>query len=224
MLRTLLTSILILSLVFSVAVWSKTPPKPIKPGEGGAPRFPDSLPYWRHDIRNPSNAIVTLETDSGKLTLELYRDVSPAHADSFLARCGDGFYDSTRFHRIIKDFMIQGGSPFHVGKKSVDYYLPNELNSLPHKFGTLSMASRGEPTTAQTQFFICTDRNAKTQYLDGKYVVFGQLLKGFDVLWAISRVPVEPVSKAPGAEKSLPTKDVWLIKAYRSDAEGNPLK
>ena len=197
----------------------------IKVAESGvAPKFPDSLPQMRHDIRNPNNAIVTLETDHGKIVLELYRDVAPAHADSFLARCEDGFYSGTKFHRIIKDFMIQGGNPFLVGKQSVTYYLPNELNPLPHKFGTLSMASRGAPTTAQTQFFICTDRNAKTTGLDGKYVAFGQLLKGFDVLWAISRVPVVAAKEFPGAEKSTPTQDVWLQKAYRSDAEGNPLK
>ena len=191
---------------------------------GAAPRFPDSLPQMKHEIRNPKNAIVTLETDFGKMVLELYRDVAPAHADSFLARCEDGFYSGTKFHRIIKTFMIQGGNPFLVGKQSVSYFLPNELNQLPHKFGTLSMASRGAPTTAQTQFFICTDRNPQTKALDGRYVVFGQVLKGFDVLWAISRVPVVAANNMPGGEKSQPTKDVWLQKAYRSDAEGNPLK
>ena len=196
----------------------------IKVAESGvAPKYPDSLPQMRHDIRDPKNAIVTLETDHGKIVLELYRDVAPAHADSFLARCDDGFYSGTKFHRIIKDFMIQGGNPFFVGKKSVAYYLPNELNKLPHKFGTLSMASRGAPTTAQTQFFICNDRNAKTSALDGRYVVFGQVLKGFDALWAIAHVPVES-SKQNITEISVPKADVWLQKAYRSDAEGNPLK
>jgi len=196
----------------------------IKAAESGiAPKYPDSLPMMRHDIRNPSNAIVTLETDHGKIVLELYRDVAPAHADSFLARCDDGFYSGTKFHRIIKDFMIQGGNPFFVGKQNVKYYLPNELNQLPHKFGTLSMASQGAPTTAQTQFFICTDRNVKTKALDGRYVVFGQVLKGFDALWALAHVPVQS-TKQNITEISVPKADVWLLKAYRSDAEGNPLK
>ena len=190
---------------------------------GAAPKVPDSLPMMRHDIRNPNNAIVTLETDHGKIVLELYRDVAPAHADSFLARCEDGFYSGTKFHRIIRDFMIQGGNPFLAGKPNVNYYLPDELNNLPHKFGTLSMASRGAPTTAQTQFFICNDRNAKTIALDRRYVVFGQVLKGFDALWAIAHVPVEQ-SKTSPPELSVPKKEVWLQKAYRSDAEGNPLK
>lgn len=224
MLRSL-SAVLLLFAIVSIASASEKGIPPAKVQEpGAAPRYPDSLPQMRFPIRNPANPIVTLETDFGKMTLELYRDVAPAHADSFLARCNDGFYSGTKFHRIIKDFMIQGGNPFLVGKTSVGYYLPNELNKLPHEFGTLSMASRGTPTTAQTQFFICTDRNTQTAFLDGKYVAFGHLLKGFDVLWAISRVPVVPVSEVAGAEKSLPAKDVWLRKAYRSDAEGNLLK
>jgi cyclophilin family peptidyl-prolyl cis-trans isomerase len=190
---------------------------------GAAPKTPDSLPMMRHDIRNPENAIVTLETDHGKIVIELYRDVAPAHADSFLARVNDGFYNGTKFHRIIRDFMIQGGNPFLVGKPNVTYYLPNEINDLPHRFGTLSMASRGAPTTAQTQFFICNNRNTSTSALDKHYVVFGQVIKGFDVLWAISHVPVLQTKTSP-PELSVPKKDVWLQKAYRSDAEGNPLK
>ncbi len=217
-------TIALLTVALAASVMAVTPPPRTGaiqlPGE--APKYPDSLPQWRHEIRNPKNTIVTLETDRGKLVLELYRDVAPAHADSFLARCNDGFYTGTKFHRIIKDFMVQGGNPFVVGKKNVEYYLPNELNDLPHEFGTLSMASRGSPETAQTQFFICTDRNTQTQYLDRKYVVFGHLLKGFDVLWSISRIPV--VKASPPAEESTPTKDCFVLKAYRSDAEGNPLK
>ena len=216
--------IIMLIAAMAVSVTAATPPPRNATTHlpGAAPKYPDSLPQWRHEIRNPKNNIVTLETDLGKLVIELYRDVAPAHADSFLARCNDGFYAGTKFHRIIKDFMIQGGEPFFVGKQAVKYYLPNELNALPHEFGTLSMASKGSPETAQTNYFICTDRNAQTQYLDGKYVVFGHLLKGYDVLWAISRIPV--VRATPGGEESQPTKDCFVIKAYRSDAEGNPLK
>ncbi len=183
----------------------------------------DSLAAMRHEIRDTANAIVALETDYGKMLVELYRDVAPAHADSFVARCDDGFYNGMKFHRIISDFMIQCGNPYLVGKKSVGYYLPNELNHLGHKFGTFSMASRGAPTTAQTQFFICMDRNRKTQGLDGRFVVFGQLLQGYDVLWNIGHVQVVE-SKAMHGEKSEPVKDVFLVKAYRADAAGKPLE
>jgi cyclophilin family peptidyl-prolyl cis-trans isomerase len=202
-----------LILVMAVAtVANAVPPKPA-----------DTLAEMRHEIRNEKNAIVTLETDLGNLVIELYRDVAPAHADSFLARVNDGFYSGTKFHRIIKKFMIQGGNPFLAGKPAVKYYLPNELSQLQHKFGTLSMASRGAPTTAQTQFFVCLGRNRSTTGLDNRYVVFGQLLQGFDVLHALGNTKVERSSKT-GTEVSSPVEDVNLIKAYRSDAEGKPLK
>jgi len=184
----------------------------------------DSLAAKRHPIRSKDNKIVTLETDFGKMVLELYRDVAPAHADSFLARCRDGFYSGTIFHRVVKDFMIQGGNHMPVGKSGVSYYLPDELNELPHEFGTISMASRGKPTTAQTQFFICLGRNRSTQSLDGNYVAFGHLLKGFDVLAKIGDVPVGPNKWMGGQEMSGPLTEVHLLKAYESDAEGNPLK
>jgi len=184
----------------------------------------DSLAAKRHPIRSKDNKIVTLETDFGKMVLELYRDVAPAHADSFLARCRDGFYSGTIFHRVVKDFMIQGGNHMPVGKSGVSYYLPDELNELPHEFGTISMASRGKPTTAQTQFFICLGRNRSTQGLDGNYVAFGHLLKGFDVLAKIGDVPVGPNKWMGGQEMSGPLTEVHLLKAYESDAEGNPLK
>ena len=184
---------------------------------------PESLADKRFPIRNKDNAIVTLETNHGNMIAELYRDVAPAHADSFLARCNDGFYSGTLFHRVVEHFMIQGGNPVPVGKKPVDYYLPNEINDLEHDFGALSMASRGDPTTAQTQFFVCLDRNRSTQSLDGRYVVFGHLLSGFDVLREIGSVPVQK-NKWQGGEMSGPVEDVILEKAYQSDAEGEPIE
>jgi len=182
----------------------------------------DTLASKRFEVRSTDNKIVTLETDFGNMTLELYRDVAPAHADSFLARCNDGFYSGTIFHRVVKNFMIQGGNPLPAGKQNVSYFLPNELNELQHDFGALSMASAGAPTTATTQFFVCLARNRSTEYLDGKYVVFGHLLKGFDVLRKIGDVPVE-ANKWQGGEMSGPVEDVHLIRGYESDAEGNPI-
>ena len=167
------------------------------------------------------NPYVTLHTSYGDMVLELYRDVAPAHADSFLARTNDGYYDNTIFHRVVKNFMIQGGNAQLVGKKGVDYYLPDETSDLPHVDGTLSMASRGAPTTAQTQFFICLGRNQSTSYLDKKYTNFGLLVKGFDVLHAIGKTPVKKGHM--GSEVSTPVEEIKLIDAYHSDAEGNKI-
>ena len=176
---------------------------------------------YRHPIRDKSNPIVTLETNFGNLTLELYRDVAPAHADSFLARTKDGFYSSTIFHRVRKNFVIQGGNALAAGKERVKYTLESEVNDLPHKEGTMSMARANDPNSAKTQFFVCLTRNTSIAWLDGKYTNFGQLIKGYDVLQKISDVPVGPSKWLPN-EVSQPVEEVKLIKAYHSDAEGNP--
>jgi cyclophilin family peptidyl-prolyl cis-trans isomerase len=170
-----------------------------------------------HAIRNPSNKFVTLETDDGKMTLELFHDVAPAHADSFLARSKDGFYNGTIFHRVIDRFMIQGGDPTGTGTGHAEYYLKAEFSNLKHLEGTLSMARGSDPNSASCQFFICL---APAQFLDGKYTIFGQLINGYQVLHKIGSAEVE---NNDFGEKSKPVKPVHIIKAYQSDAKGNPL-
>lgn len=182
----------------------------------------DSLAAKRYPIRNEENQFVTLETNFGNLTLELWHDVAPAHADSFAARTVDGFYSGTIFHRVVDKFMIQGGNGQLVGKPSVGYNLTDEFNDLPHQDGTLSMASTGRPNSASTQFFICLSRRGAAS-LDGKYTNFGQLIKGYDVLHAIGKTPVK-ASSVMGGEVSEPLEQINLIKAYLSDADGKPLK
>jgi cyclophilin family peptidyl-prolyl cis-trans isomerase len=177
--------------------------------KGPAPEYP---------IRNAANKIVTIETNMGKMTLELYRDVAPAHADSFAARVKDGFYNNTIFHRIIDGFMIQGGDPQGTGMGGAKYNLKAEFSKLPHQDGTLSMARSNDINSASSQFFICL---GNAGFLDGKYTVFGQLIKGFDVLHKIGKVQV---GQSPSGEKSMPLSKVTFIKAYLSDAEGNPIK
>ncbi len=173
-----------------------------------------------HKMRSDANAIVTLHTNFGDMTLELFRDVAPAHADSFLARSNDGFYDSTIFHRVIDDFMIQGGDPTGTGAGNAGYMLDAEFSSIKHVDGTLSMARSNDPNSASCQFFICLGRNRGTASLDGKYTVFGQLLNGYDVLHAIGKTKV---GMTQHGEQSRPLSPVMLIKAYQSDAFGNPL-
>ncbi len=180
----------------------------------------DSLASVRYPVRDENNRCVTLETDFGNLTLELYRDVAPAHADSFVARATEGFYDSTIFHRVIDRFMIQGGDPTGTGAGQPPYLLSAEFSDLPHIEGTLSMARSMDPNSASTQFFICLERNRMTANLDGQYTVFGHLLKGYDVLHKIGSVEClpRPTDRMP----SKPKEDVHIIKAYLSDSEGNP--
>jgi peptidyl-prolyl cis-trans isomerase B (cyclophilin B) len=180
------------------------------------------LKTFTYPIRSQNDRLVTLETNKGKLVLELYRDVAPNHADSFLARVQDGFYDNTAFHRIIDHFMIQGGGVSVDGKpKTVGYHLNAEFNDLPHQEGTLSAARAADPNSASTQFFVVLERNQSTQSLDHQYTVFGQLIKGYDVLHALGSVAVGP--QPYGGENSKPSESVYIVKAYASDAEGNPL-
>jgi len=180
-----------------------------------------SQPKVEYPIRKDTNKFVTLETNFGKMTLELYRDVAPAHADSFAARTSDGFYNNTTFFRILDGFMIQGGDPKGDGSGDAGYNLKAEFSQLPHQDGTLSMARASDPNSASSQFFICLGRNSKTAYLDGQYTVFGQLVNGFSVLHQIGKVPVVA---SPWGEMAKPAAPVELRKAYMSDAAGNPIK
>jgi cyclophilin family peptidyl-prolyl cis-trans isomerase len=181
----------------------------------------DSLAQITHEIRDEGNHFVTLETNFGTMTAELYRDVAPAHADSFLARVNDGFYRNQVFHRIIDNFMIQGGDPTGTGTGGPGYNLPAEFSKLEHKDGTLSMARGRSENSAGSQFFICLGRNRSTQSLDGKYTVFGQLIRGYDVLHSIAKVKVGP---SRTGEMSAPLEPVKLITSWQSDAEGKPIK
>lgn len=173
----------------------------------------DSAAAKKVPVRNKANKCVTIETSYGKMVLELFHDVAPAHADSFAARTAAGFYNGTIFHRIMDGFMIQGGDPTGTGTGNASYTLNAEFNENPHIEGTLSMArSPAGPNTASCQFFICLARAA---HLDRQYTVFGHLLKGYDVLHAIGRVPT-------GAQNR-PLTDVVITKVYLSDAEGRAI-
>jgi cyclophilin family peptidyl-prolyl cis-trans isomerase len=182
----------------------------------------DSLSAIHYPVRDAQNSFVTLQTTFGNMTVELYRDVAPAHADSFLARSTEGFYDSLIFFRVIDKFMIQGGDPKNNGTGNAGYYLNAEFNELPHQSGTLSMARSRDPNSASSQFFVCLARNRMTQSLDNKYTVFGQLIVGYDVLHSIGAGEVGP-NPLDETETSSPVKPVMIIKAYASDAEGQPI-
>jgi cyclophilin family peptidyl-prolyl cis-trans isomerase len=149
--------------------------------------------------------------------------VAPAHADSFVARAKEGFYDSTIFHRVVEGFMIQAGDPTGTGRGDAGYNLNAEFSALPHIEGTLSMARAMDTNSASCQFFICLDSNRTTAYLDGKYTVFGHLIKGYDVLHKIGSAECVPNPGNP-REVSKPKANVDLIRAYVSDAEGNEIK
>jgi peptidyl-prolyl cis-trans isomerase B (cyclophilin B) len=126
-----------------------------------------------------------IETSLGKIELKFFPDVAPNHVDNFIQLSKKGFYDGVIFHRVIPDFMIQGGDPKSKshnkaghGTGGPGYTLKAEFNKMPHKRGALSMARMRDPDSAGSQFFICVKASP---FLDGKYTVFGEVVKGMDV-------------------------------------------
>jgi len=127
----------------------------------------------------------TIHTSMGAIELELFADDAPKTVENFSKLAGDGFYDGLVFHRVIPDFMIQGGCPRGDGTGDAGYKFEDEFNDHAIVRGTLAMANAG-PNTNGSQFFIVTA--AATPWLDGKHTAFGQVTGGQDVVDAISGV------------------------------------
>ncbi|MFC1893327.1 peptidylprolyl isomerase [Chloroflexota bacterium] len=123
----------------------------------------------------------TIETEKGNLVLELFARDVPTTVNNFVFLAREGFYDSTTFHRVIPDFVVQGGDPTGTGSGGPGYSFPDEFTEHTHVAGTLSMANSGANTNG-SQFFITY---APQHHLDGKHSVFGQLIEGADVLQKI---------------------------------------
>jgi cyclophilin family peptidyl-prolyl cis-trans isomerase len=128
----------------------------------------------------------TLQTNHGAIELELFAEDAPKTVDNFVKLARDGFYDGVIFHRVIPDFMIQGGDPTGTGSGGPGYSFEDEFNQHKVERGALAMANAG-PNTNGSQFFIVTTEAAP--WLDGKHTVFGRVTSGMDVVDAISEVP-----------------------------------
>tara|TARA_B100000405_G_scaffold228036_1_gene162794 strand:+ start:606 stop:1091 length:486 start_codon:yes stop_codon:yes gene_type:complete len=125
-----------------------------------------------------------ISTTMGDMVVELWNDVAPGHVDNFTKLAGDGFYDNLIFHRIIPQFVIQGGCPNGTGTGGPGWNVKNEFNDRQHVEGTLSMARSADPDSAGSQFFVCLGRE-HCQHLDNQYTAFGQVVEGMDVVRAI---------------------------------------
>ena len=132
-----------------------------------------------------ANTDATIETNHGTIELELFSDDAPKTVANFTKLAGEGFYDGLVFHRVIPDFMIQGGCPEGIGTGGPGYKFYDEINDHPIVRGTLAMANAG-PNTNGSQFFIVTAD--ATPWLDGKHTAFGQVTSGMDTVFAISGV------------------------------------
>ena len=128
---------------------------------------------------------VVLPTNAGAITVELHDDDAPETVANFRKLAEDGFYDDLTFHRVIPDFMIQGGCPQGTGTGGPGYTFGDEFNDHKIVRGALAMANSG-PATNGSQFFIVTTEEAP--WLDGKHTVFGRVTDGMDVISAIEAV------------------------------------
>jgi peptidyl-prolyl cis-trans isomerase B (cyclophilin B) len=129
----------------------------------------------------PSTAV--LRTSEGPLTIELFDEDAPQTVANFKRLAGQGFYDGVIFHRVIPDFMIQGGDPTGTGTGGPGYTFEDEVNDHKIVRGALAMANAG-PNTNGSQFFLVTTEEAP--WLDGKHTVFGRVSDGMDVVDRIS--------------------------------------
>ena len=130
----------------------------------------------------------TMVTNLGDITLELFDEDAPKTVDNFRTLARDGFYDGLIFHRVIPDFMIQGGDPEGTGMGGPGYTFEDEINDNKIVRGALAMANAG-PNTNGSQFFIVT--TAAAPWLDGKHTVFGRVVDGMDVVDAIEARPTD---------------------------------
>lgn len=137
--------------------------------------------------------IVTLQTNLGNIRLRLFPKIAPNHVENFLKLSREGFYDGTKFHRVIPGFMVQGGDPnsksdnraLH-GTGGPGYQVKAEFNDTPHERGTLSMARSSHPDSAGSQFFLMV---ARSPHLDNQYTAFGEIIEGLDVVDKIVALP-----------------------------------
>jgi peptidyl-prolyl cis-trans isomerase B (cyclophilin B) len=161
---------------------------------------------------NSSNEVAVIKSSEGEMVVQFWTDAAPNTIENFKKLARQGFYDGTIFHRIVKDFMIQGGDPNSkdpgkensYGQGGPGYKINAEFNDHPHDRGVISMARAADPDSAGSQFFICL---APVHRLDHQYTTFGKLIKGDDVLEKIGNIAVE--RNAQG-EPSKPTKRVAI--------------
>lgn len=189
------------------------------PGPEPVPELRAPQPVSTNVPTSPMNAktneVAVIQTSLGDLVIEFWPEVAPNTVANFIKLARQGFYNGTCFHRIIKDFMIQGGDPLTTnqanearwGTGGPGYTIKAEFNDRLHERGVISMARSQDPDSAGSQFFICTApaSSPNMQYLNRKYTAFGKLIRGDDVLEKIANTPV---TRNAAGELSKPTQRV----------------
>lgn len=145
----------------------------------------DSEPLLQETPLQEGEEIAVMETSMGTIKIRFFPEQAPLAVENFLTLAKEGFYNNVSFHRVIADFMIQGGDPTGTGTGGPGWTIPGEFaangfkNDLKHERGVLSWARTSDPDSAGSQFFIMVD---DAPYLDGQYAAFGRLTAGLDVV------------------------------------------
>src|SRR5438094_275137 len=162
--------------------------------------------------KSDAKEVAVIKTTEGEMVVEFWPEVAPKTVENFKKLARQGFYDGTAFHRIVKNFMIQGGDPLtrdaqaeaRWGTGGPGYQIKAEFNNKSHVRGVISMARSQHPDSAGSQFFICL---ADARFLDRQYTAFGRVIKGDEVLGQIGDTPV---ARSNGGEMSKPTARVGV--------------
>lgn len=161
--------------------------------------------------KNDMNPIALIKTNHGDIELELFADLMPVTTENFITLAESGFYNDTKFHRVIDGFMVQAGDPNSRGDNEELYGRGGPDKNVPDEFvkgelltntrGTIAMANTGQPNSGGSQWFINTADNTGLDFdkepLSSKHPVFGRVVKGMEVVDTISTVAVEPISSIP---------------------------
>jgi cyclophilin family peptidyl-prolyl cis-trans isomerase len=167
-----------------------------------------------------SGKIAELHTTAGQIDIRFYPDLAPGHVNNFISLAEKGFYDGTKFHRVIPGFMIQGGDPNSKDDSAKHTWgtggsgtnIKAEFSAKPHKRGIVSMARSTNPDSASSQFFIVV---SDSTFLDNQYTVFGEVVKGMDV--------ADKIVSAPKGANDRPNEPTAITKIVIRDAREGEL-
>jgi len=179
------------------------------------PAPPTATAEEKRPISQYQNKVAELHTSAGEIDIRFFPDVAPNHVKNFIDLAEKGFYNGTKFHRVIPGFMIQGGDPNTVsgspstwGTGGSGTNVAAEFSGISHKRGIVSMARSNDPNSASSQFFIVT---SDSPFLDRQYTVFGQVTKGMDV--------ADKIVNAPKGEQDRPNNPTTIEKIVIRDAK-----
>ncbi|MFV8817082.1 peptidylprolyl isomerase [Haliea sp. E17] len=164
---------------------------------------------------SPGDPVVLIKTSEGDITLRLYADKSPVTVENFLRYVDEGFYKGTIFHRVIPDFMIQGGGflPDMSEKETGDAIVNESRNRLHNTRGTIAMARTDDPDSATAQFFINVRNNMRLDWMPGRdgYAVFGEVINGMSVVDYIVTAPTQ----AMNGQQDVPVEPIEILDVVR---------